>query len=221
MFQKRLHRNDHVGFEATVGNAIFFFGTRYCSRTLLRELFPQLEFSFLKQVHGPRIVEAAPSQTLEADGQVTGAKNVALVIQTADCLPILMMGKNKIAALHAGWRGLAVKIIEAATAHGPFDCAAIGPHIRAKHYEVGNDVAAQLHAVGPSDSVLPHSLSEKKWLDLTKIAQFQMRHTHPSACLEVLPDDTFASPLFHSFRRGKAANERQYSFVALTGDGIN
>src|SRR5438270_2176366 len=76
---------------------------------------PELRFIGLKQTHSNAIHEIKadnlwkwPDNNLpEGDGLVTDAAGIALVIQTADCLPILIHDQQgqSIAACHAGWRG--------------------------------------------------------------------------------------------------------------------
>jgi YfiH family protein len=215
MFRARHHRNEFVGYEATVGNVLFFFGTRYCPRDLLPELFPQLKFCYLKQVHGNEIIPARMDQWSVADGHYTREKNLALVIQSADCLPILLAADGQVMALHAGWRGLAAQIIEKGASKGKVDIAAIGPHIRAESYEVGIDVAHRLRAVSSADAILPHPLPEKRFVDLTKIAQQHLKSNFPKARIETIDGNTYTSTLFYSYRRGKEKDDRQYSFVAL------
>ncbi|MEW6125567.1 MAG: peptidoglycan editing factor PgeF [Acidobacteriota bacterium] len=83
------------------------------------------------------------------DALVSKLKNVLLAVQTADCAPVLIADtKSKaMAAIHAGWRGTAGRIVERAVADlmrlgvNPRDCiAAIGPCASAEFYEVGAEV---------------------------------------------------------------------------------
>ena len=77
---------------------------------------------YLRQVHGMRVVRigagdaAAGAPVHEADAAVTTEAGVACVVQAADCLPVLLAapGGRAVAAAHAGWRGLAAGIVEAA-----------------------------------------------------------------------------------------------------------
>src|SRR5204862_3033546 len=79
---------------------------------------------FLRQVHGARVVcvgradAAAGAPILEADAVVTGEQGVACVVQAADCLPVLLAAPDgrAVGAAHAGWRGLAGGVVEAAVA---------------------------------------------------------------------------------------------------------
>ena len=66
---------------------------------------------FLNQVHGTGVVqlEAATPDGLQADGAMATQAGLAPVVMVADCLPILLAHTERplVAALHAGWRGLA------------------------------------------------------------------------------------------------------------------
>ena len=115
------------------------------------------------QVHGRGILvhrdrESRPPRPPEADIIVSDATSVALAVQTADCVPLLMADRRSgvIAAAHAGWRGLAVKVpataVEAlAREFGsrPDDLiAAVGPAIGACCYEIGLEVRERFDAGG-------------------------------------------------------------------------
>lgn len=216
MFQPRHHENEIVGFEGKAKDALFFFGTKHCTREMLNQLFPQLTFCFLKQVHGNEIKRANALEAPTADGQFTRDRNHALVIQTADCIPILLSSPKQVMAIHAGWRGLASHIVKMSARVGSFDRAVIGPHIGADSFEVGLDVANQLKLSTPADVILPHPKSDKRKVDLGKIAHAQLKqHLYRQIPIETVEHDTFTSPLFHSYRRDKEKAERQFSFVAL------
>jgi polyphenol oxidase len=97
------------------------------NRAILRErLQLPSEPLWLRQVHGCRLAgeDAAISSAAcslggcEADGAVTGEAGVVCVVMTADCLPVLMCDDRgtRVAAVHAGWRGLASGILERAIA---------------------------------------------------------------------------------------------------------
>ena len=85
----------------------------------------------------------------ERDILVTNLSRVALVVQTADCVPMVLAAPEGVGVAHAGWRGSAKNVAGAAVAaltnlgSFPFDVRAwIGPSIRACCYEVGGDVAS-------------------------------------------------------------------------------
>lgn len=117
---------------------------------------PQAPF-WLDQVHGNRVLPAALWQPgVRADGLVSTMPGEVLAILTADCLPLLLChrsGEGAIAALHAGWRGLAAGIVQegvAAMGCDPGELLAwVGPGISQDCYRIGEDVAERLMASLP------------------------------------------------------------------------
>jgi YfiH family protein len=106
--------------------------------------------AWLEQVHGSRVIEVNQTQeALTADASWTSAGGVGCAVMTADCLPALFCTKdgNKIAAAHAGWRGLNLGILEAtaqALSVPPSDLMVwLGPAIGPLAFEVGGEVREQ------------------------------------------------------------------------------
>lgn len=95
-----------------------------------------------RQIHGATVIESGGRQSPQADGTYTSSKGPVCTVLTADCLPILLCNRagTEVAALHAGWRGLAQGIIASGLARmtAPADQILVwlGPAIGAKHYEV-------------------------------------------------------------------------------------
>jgi len=116
---------------------------------------PDLPLIALKQFHSDviHVFESSPNDPCSGDASITNCPGLLLAIQTADCVPILLVDPKKraIAAIHAGWRGTLARI--AAKAIGkmqmhygtkpPDLVAAIGPSIGPCCYEVGTEVATQ------------------------------------------------------------------------------
>lgn len=114
-----------------------------------------LKLVSLKQIHSDvvHLCEDAPSEVCKGDGLATNQKGLLLGVQTADCVPILLVDPKKrvVAAVHAGWRGTLARIVVKAIGKmqmqfksNPGDLlAAIGPAIGGCCYEVGTEVAAQ------------------------------------------------------------------------------
>jgi len=112
----------------------------------------------LRQIHSDVIhrVDHPPEHLLTGDGLVTDTPHLALAVQTADCLPVLLVDRKRraVGALHAGWRGTLARIVEkgvgAMRLHfgsEPGDLrAAIGPGIAACCYAVGEEVRDCFHA---------------------------------------------------------------------------
>jgi YfiH family protein len=121
---------------------------------------PDVEVVRLTQIHGRRILPfEAPARKRghavlgEADAIMTCQPNVLLAVASADCVPIVLVDPRTgwIAAIHAGWRGTAARILDAAldalAARGvrPENLhAAFGPSISRDQYEVGPEVVVAL-----------------------------------------------------------------------------
>jgi YfiH family protein len=127
------------------------FGTRAAS--------PPLEVARPRQVHGALAVDALlclGEARPEADAVVSVRAGLPIGVVTADCVPVLLAGPNgaAVAAIHAGWRGLAAGVVEAgvaalsrAGAGAPAGfAAAIGPHAGPCCYEVDAPVLEALAA---------------------------------------------------------------------------
>ena len=148
---------------------------------------------FLNQVHGAQVVRlfgpdaapGAPART--ADASVTTEPAVACTVQVADCLPVLFTAPNAraVGAAHAGWRGLALGVLEATLASvcKLADCAPadvtvwLGACIGPRQFEVGPDV---LQAFGAStaggDTTLFVRHTPGKWLaNLPQLARERLR----------------------------------------------
>lgn len=120
--------------------------------------------TWLNQVHGTRCLSVFgnTSQNQDADAAITTEKNRVCGVMTADCLPILLADKDAtfVAAIHAGWRGLSLGIVENTLkkVESPRNeiFAWIGPGIGAQAFEVGDDVKARFadysHAFVSSDT---------------------------------------------------------------------
>ena len=136
---ENLNLGSHVGDDP---NALR--ENRTCMRTALALPAEPL---WLKQVHGINVLDAAQGGVEpEADGAFAVQPGVVCAVLTADCLPVLLCNRQgtKVAALHAGWRGLAGGVIEAGVkalnVPGNDLLAWLGPAIGAGKFEVGEEV---------------------------------------------------------------------------------
>jgi hypothetical protein len=178
----------------------------------------------LRQVHGTRVLEAPWEGAPEGDAGLAAEAGLFVGVETADCLPILLVSPSRrlAAAVHAGWRGTAAGVarhgIEALVAAGsdPGDVvAALGPAIGACCYEVGDEVREAFGPHGaaffrPGPNGRPH-------LDLraANVKHLLEAGVSPGSIHHVA-DCTFCrADVYHSFRReGKDAG-RMISFVGF------
>lgn len=102
------------------------------------------DWATVRQVHGASIAEVdSAGDHGDADGLVTGVRGLPLAVFTADCLGIVIHGPDRVAVVHAGWRGVNAGVVETAVDRfGPVESVHIGPHIRSCCFEVGPEVAA-------------------------------------------------------------------------------
>lgn len=215
-----------IGFGYKSDKALAFFGNTKATPETLQKEFPQLNFRKLKQVHGDVFLQASGAiQT--ADGHYTSETNEALLIATADCMPIMIYCSKtlRVAAVHAGWRGVENKITEKILKHFVAGGSTpdsfkifVGPSILQKSFEVDEDVYSRLLASAynlPSD-LCSYAANNKYYVDLNKIVSSQIQHVLGNSNSVTFCDiDTKTDLNFHSYRRGKLAPDRNLSFVCL------
>lgn len=117
------------------------------NRRLLRaSLALPAEPAWLEQVHGTRTIHIGREEGCPADASLADAPGQVCAVLTADCLPVLFASTDgaKVAAAHAGWRGLAAGVLETtieqlATPPGHL-LAWLGPAISQANFEVGAEV---------------------------------------------------------------------------------
>jgi YfiH family protein len=139
------------------------------NRQVLRSLLPASP-PWLQQVHGRRVVGHRDSRDEgpHADGIVARQPGAVCAVLTADCLPVLFCDRrgSRVAAAHAGWRGLAAGILEATVAALETDprevLAWLGPGIGPAAYEVGPEVVAAL-AGDDGAAAAAFSRSGERW----------------------------------------------------------
>lgn len=206
-----------LGYSLKTSSALLFFGTRHLLKSDLSDYFPQYTFCFLKQVHSNVVVEANEGTMIEADGHWTTQKGLAVAIQTADCMPVLIASDSKVAAVHAGWRGLEAGIIKTAASYFPTSSTVLlGPHIHRESFEVGMDVATLLQKCAPDQTLIgPHPQPDKSYVDLSAAAKAHIHSNFKVELYEELRLNTFTHPDFASYRSSGGTIERQYSFAVL------
>ncbi|WP_305909499.1 peptidoglycan editing factor PgeF [Methylomarinum sp. Ch1-1] len=135
---------------------------------------------WLRQVHGARVVNANQVDGVaQADASYSDRPGIVCAVLTADCLPLLFTTDDgrRIAAAHAGWRGLLSGIIER-TVEMMADSESLvwmGPAIGAQCFEVGDDVR---QAFVHKSAEFAHAFrehAEHKWLaDIYRLARITL-----------------------------------------------
>lgn len=165
------------------------------------------------------------------DALVTNLKNVALALNFADCVPIILFDSKKkvIGAVHAGWRGTAAKIgvktfnkMQSEFGSNPKDIIAlIGPAIGKCCFEVGDDVAAKIKSsvdnlnadAFASEAKLP--LSGKNNIDLKLINKSQLLAIGIEK-IDLCEDCTSCkNELFFSYRKENANTQRHSAVIIM------
>ncbi len=177
----------------------------------------------VKQVHGDRLVSAEDAETdsTEADGLWTSAPARLLGIRTADCLPILVEDAlhPRVAALHAGWRGVAANIAPKLVRLWKDTPAtalrfAIGPHIQACCFEVASDLAGRFATQFGAGAV--QEQAGRTTINLAHCVVTSLVESGVDAAnIEVLKHCTACDGRFFSHRRDKGISGRQLSLIAL------
>lgn len=145
---------------------------------------------WLNQVHGVNVVDAARSSGgVDADGSYSDRAGVVCTVMTADCLPLLLCDRQggRVAALHAGWRGLADGVIEAGVAalERPATelLAWLGPAIGPEAFEVGEEVRQQFLAHDQAATAAFKPSPGGRWLaDLYQLARLRLQSLGVTAC---------------------------------------
>jgi YfiH family protein len=191
---------------------------------------------WLRQVHGAAIADLdAAYGGFAADGSVTRTPGTVCAVLTADCLPVLLADRDSrvVAAVHAGWRGLAAGVIEAAVAELRIDPASVlawlGPAIGPRAFEVGSEVVAAFCDPDPgaaecfvpstkmSTNMNTKMSADVKWhADLYALARRKLARAGVSAVYGGGRCTLSESECFHSYRRdGAGANGRMATMIWL------
>ena len=200
--------------------------TEYLARRFAADLgVPGIPIVRATQMHGSRVVvvEESPgaSETVDAgrcDAIVTRLPGIALVVQTADCVPVLLASDRAIGAVHAGWRGADAGVVGAAadaflglTGETRSVRAWLGPSIGACCYEVGAEVATRFSA-----EFTRQSRAGKSFLDLAAVVRRQLEEA-------AIPAENVSPPgvctmcggeRYASYRRDREKAGRMIALIA-------
>ena len=194
---------------------------------VFREQFVQSHCCKIQQVHGAAAVDVTQMESgAEADACYSRDASIACRVVTADCLPLLVCNRQgtEVAAVHAGWRGLAAGVIENTFARlqTPPDelLVWLGPVISQQHFEVGKEVRDAFVNTAPtrlvsrvSGAFEPHG--SKFMADLPGLARARLEHL---GCRAIFGGErcTFSDAgSFYSWRRDRSLG-RLHSVIAFS-----
>ena len=201
--------------------------TREAGRERLGQaLRPHGRLLLLKQVHGARVLRAPWEGRPEADAGIAEHAGLLLGIETADCLPVLLVDPERrvVGAAHAGWRGTAAgivrEVVDTLRAGGSDPAvvvAALGPGIGPCCYEVGEELLAEFGPGGeaffrPGPRGKPH-------LDVraANVAQLKAAGVAESRIHSVAECTRCRADLYHSYRRDGPRSGRMINFIGWEG----
>jgi YfiH family protein len=182
------------------------------------------------QTHDREVVLLDGSEQVDAvartaaDAIVSSAPGIGCGVRTADCVPILLADpeSGRVAAVHAGWRGLVRQVIASATermsAQGSRRAAllaAFGPHIGPDAFEVGDDVAAELANASSAQGVVQRAPTGKALVSLARVVRAQLIAAGlDDARIEQVPGCTYRdASQFFSYRRDGQRSGRMLAII--------
>ena len=185
----------------------------------------------LRQAHSNRvhIVEQVPGEwnRPEGDALATRLPDLALAVQVADCLPVLIADRvnRAVAAVHSGWRGTLSRVLlhtildmRRVFQSNPSDLLiAVGPGIRNCCMEVGAEVA-ELFEKEHSSTVTPGAGAGKYLLDLSKALEIQLNIAGVPAenCFDLGACTRCRTDEFFSYRAEGTTSGRLLAVIGLT-----
>lgn len=224
--QKFNFKSIPIGLVYQTNDFEIFFGNKNSNVETIQKEFSQFHQQRVKQTHSDIVVQAS-NEIFEADAHFTSEKNMALVIATADCMPVLIFchQTQRIASVHAGWKGVANQIvlktlkqlISTGSSKRQFDFW-VGPHILQHSFEVSSDVFQELVLASYEleNSDFSFEQNNKFYVDLDKIVYSQIKKVvGHDLILNTAEIDTKTNDQYWSFRRDKEKAGRNLSFIAL------
>jgi len=178
----------------------------------------------LNQKHTNQIIHFESKDSiknkLHGDGIITGLKNIAIAVLTADCVPILFYDPNKeiIACVHAGWKGALNGIIKNTVmkfrelnTNSANLIAIVGPCIEKRNYKVRNDLIGKFTKKDKNNAKFFYKVSEENHtFDLRGFVNQEISKLNIKN-IENIELDTFSEEnLFYSYRRSQSNNEKDY-----------
>jgi len=159
----------------------------------------------MNQTHSDVVTFVKSPRVYESDGIYTEKPKLGLVVQTADCMPILLNDKKRIGAIHSGWRGLKNNIVEKAIKKFNVNqlSISIGPHAQSCCYEIKEDVKKYFNDYTEVRDDMFFLNMSQVLKDLSEQKGFQ---------LEISSICTICNSSYNSYRENKTS-KRQFGVI--------
>ena len=195
--------------------------------------FSQTKIIIPNQNHTNTVLEVKKENNinLNSDGLITNRSDILLGILTADCAPIVILGKKQFAIVHAGWKGLLDGIIENTT-NKLLRCGEVienlavfvGPHLKTKSFEVKEDFIEILKKkVNYFDNFIIR-INKSFFFDFSKLIEEKLKENKIHN-FQISEEDTFSNPEKFFSHRYSNINKikkcgRQISLVGIKNKDI-
>ena len=159
----------------------------------------------MNQTHSDVVTFVKSPRVYDSDGIYTEKPKLGLVVQTADCMPILLIDKKRIGAIHSGWRGLKNNIVEKAIKKFNVNqlSISIGPHAQSCCYEIKEDVKKYFNDYTEVRDDMFFLNMSQVLKDLSEEKGFQ---------LEISSICTICNSSYNSYRENKTS-KRQFGLI--------
>jgi YfiH family protein len=193
-----------------------------------RQLLPNHQnFIWLNQTHSNICIDLDESRALaelpQADACFSVRESQVCAVMTADCLPILFCDQQGscVAAVHAGWRGLADGVIENTVSKMPVSAktlmAWMGPAISQRHFEVGKEIKERFADYPQAFSRSSQVVEDKYYANLYQIAEQKMLALGITQVFGGKYCTYQQEDLFFSHRRATHQSSNEPNTAATTG----
>ncbi len=194
---------------------------------IVKKKFNSKEILLMNQIHSNKIfLFNKVKKKYKADGIIARNTNVTLGVLTADCAPIIMLGKNNFGIIHAGWRGTFSGIIENSVKKIlKYEDSLndihffVGPHLMKKSFEVKKDFITTMKNFGLPPKKFLEQNNNRIFFDFSSMIKSKFQKLGVKN-LNISNEDTFSNPKkFFSYRyylkKGIKSCGRQISLVGI------
>lgn len=188
------------------------------NKNILQQHLPVEKISLTKQIHSNKVLieNGRLEHQLEGDGLVTKESNIALLVQTADCIPILFadLEGRIIAAAHSGWKGAIGGIItntmgEMIKLGAENIIAILGPYIKQDDYEVGEEFYQNFLSQNKNYAIFFLRLDNKIYFDLGAFVKYHLKELGVKQIYDI-GINTYRNGRCFSYRRFTQGKTKQY-----------